>query len=164
MLAQNYRTKEVKALRAKAAYFIGRMSSNPNKRNYFLSEAQILRDGEDKNLDVRPKASMLKEVPIDMFFEVLSVRLNPSKVTALEVTNACFTFPSGAIITITIRNKIAQITNQIPDECDLQISTSEDTFKQILAGLKNPVTAIASQELTVNKNVEFIKLLSKFTP
>ena len=154
----------MKALRAKAAYFIGRMSSNPNKRNYFLSEAQILRDGEDKNLDVRPKASMLKEVPIDMFFEVLSVRLNPSKVTALEVTNACFTFSSGAIITITIRNKISQITNQTPNECDLQISTSEDTFKQILAGLKNPVTAIASQELTVNKNVEFIQLLSKFTP
>ena len=164
LIAQKYKTKEVKALRAKAAYFIGRMSSNPNKRNYFLSEAQILRDGEDKNLDVRPKASMLKEVPIDMFFEVLSVRLNPSKVTALEVTNACFTFSSGAIITITIRNKIAQITNQTPDECDLQISTSEDTFKQILAGLKNPVTAIASQELTVNKNVEFIQLLSKFTP
>ena len=140
------------------------MSSNPNKRNYFLSEAQVLRDGENKSLDVRPKASMLKEVPIDMFFEVLSVRLNPSKVTALEVTNACFTFSSGAIITITIRNKIAQITNQIPDECDLQISTSEDTFKQVLAGLKNPVTAIASQELTVNKNVEFIQLLSKFTP
>ena len=115
LIAQKYKTKEVKALRAKAAYFIGRMSSNPNKRNYFLSEAQILRDGEDKNLDVRPKASMLKEVPIDMFFEVLSVRLNPSKVTALEVTNACFTFSSGAIITITIRNKIAQITNQIPD-------------------------------------------------
>jgi len=140
------------------------MSSNPNKRNYFLSEAQILRDGENKNLDVRPKASMLKEVPIDMFFEVLSVRLNPAKVPASEITNACFTFSSGAIITITIRNKIAQITNQIPDECDLQISTSEDTFKQVLAGLKNPVTAIASQEIAVNKNVEFIKFLSKFTP
>ena len=164
LLAQNYRTKEVKALRAKAAYFIGRMSSNPNKRNYFLSEAQILRDGENKSLDVRPKASMLKEVPIDMFFEVLSVRLNPAKVPESEITNACFTFSSGAIITITIRNKIAQITNQIPDECDLQISTSEDTFKQVLAGLKNPVTAIASQEIAVNKNVEFIKFLSKFTP
>ena len=164
LIAQKYKTKEVMALRAKAAYFIGRMSSNPNKRNYFLSEAQILRDGEKENLDVRPKASMLKEVPIDMFFEVLSVRLNPSKVSASEVTNACFTFSSGAIITITIRNKIAQITNQIPDECDLQISTSEDTFKQVLAGLKNPVTAIASQELTVDKNVEFIQLLSKFTP
>ena len=65
---------------------------------------------------------------------------------------------------MTIRNQIAQITNQIPDECDLQISTSEDTFKQVLAGLQNPVTAIASQEIAVNKNVEFIQFLSKFTP
>ena len=56
------------------------------------------------------------------------------------------------------------MTSQIPDECDLQISTSEDTFKQVLAGLQNPVTAIASQEITVNKNVEFIQFLSKFTP
>ena len=164
LLTQNYRTKEVKALRAKAAYFIGRMSSNPNKRNYFLSEAQILRDGENENLDVRPKANMLKEVPINMFFEVLSVRLNPAKVPESEITNACFTFSSGVIITITIRNQIAQMTSQIPDECDLQISTSEDTFKQVLAGLQNPVTAIASQEITVNKNVEFIQFLSKFTP
>jgi len=164
LLSQNYRTKEVRSLRAKAAYFIGRMSSNPNKRNYFLSEAQILRDGENKSLDVRPKAKMLQEVPIEMFFEVLSVRLNPAKVPASEVINACFTFASGAIITMTIRNQIAQITNQIPDECDLQISTSEDIFKQVLAGLQNPVTAIANQEIAVNKNVEFIKFLSKFTP
>ena len=68
------------------------------------------------------------------------------------------------IITITIRNQIAQITSQTSDECDLQISTSEDTFKQVLAGLQNPVTAIASQEITANKNVEFIQFLSKFTP
>ena len=164
LLAQNHRTKEVKALRAQAAYFIGRMSSNPNKRNYFLSEAQILRDGENQSLDVRPKASMLEEVPIDMFFEVLSVRLNPKKVRASEVTNACFTFSSGATKVITIRNQIAQITNQIPENCNLKINSSEAMLKQVLAGLKNPVTAIASQDITVDKNVEFIKFLSRFTP
>ena len=56
------------------------------------------------------------------------------------------------------------MTGQTPGECDLQITTSEETFKQVLVGLQNPVTAIASQEITVNKNVEFIKFLSKFTP
>jgi alkyl sulfatase BDS1-like metallo-beta-lactamase superfamily hydrolase len=140
------------------------MSSNPNKRNYFLSEAQILRDGENQSLDVKPKASMLEEVPIDMFFEVLSVRLNPKKVKASEVINACFTFSSGTRKVITIRNQIAQITNQIPENCNLKINSSEAMLKQVLAGLRNPVTAIASQDIMVDKNVEFIKFLSRFTP
>ena len=164
LLAINHRTKEVNALRAQAAYFIGRMSSNPNKRNYFLSEAQILRDGENQSLDVKPKASMLEEVPIDMFFEVLSVRLNPKKVKASEVINACFTFSSGATKVITIRNQIAQITYQIPENCNLTINSSEAMLKQVLAGLSNPVTAIASQDIIVDKKVEFIKFLSRFTP
>ena len=164
LLALNHRTKEVNALRAQAAYFIGKMSSNPNKRNYFLSEAQILRDGENQSLDVKPKASMLEEVPIDMFFEVLSVRLNPKKVKTSEVINACFTFSSGATKVITIRNQIAQITNQIPENCNLKINSSEAMLKQVLAGLRNPVTAIASQDIMVDKNVEFIKFLSRFTP
>ena len=164
LLALNHRTKEVNALRAQAAYFIGKMSSNPNKRNYFLSEAQILMEGGGENLNIKPKPSMLGEIPIDMFFVVLSVRLNPANFEESELINACFIFSSGVIKTITVRNQIAHVTDKISSNCDFKISTSEETLKQVLAGLRNPVTAITNQDIEVEKKVEFIKFLAKFTP
>ncbi|MDB9813701.1 MBL fold metallo-hydrolase [Gammaproteobacteria bacterium] len=164
LLALDYKTKEVTTLRAKAAYFIGRMSSNPNKRNYFLSEAQILMEGGGESLNIKPKPSMLGEIPIDMFFEVLSVRLNPANFEESELINACFIFSSGVIKTITVRNQIAHVTDKISSNCDFKISTSEETLKQVLAGLRNPVTAITNQDIEVEKKVEFIKFLAKFRP
>ena len=42
LLEMNHKSEEVTALRSKAAYFLGEMSANPNKRNFFLTEAQNL--------------------------------------------------------------------------------------------------------------------------
>ena len=85
------------------------MASNPNKRNYFLSEAQrLFGDQETVNI-IPPEASMLEQIPIDMFFDVLRVNLNPEKVDPNEIVTACFEFSSGLSKAMILRNQIAQI-------------------------------------------------------
>ena len=95
LLAMDYRASEVARYRAEAAFYLGTMASNPNKRNYFLSEAQrLIGDKEPDNI-IPPEASMLDQIPMDMFFDVLRVNLNPDKVDPNEIITACFEFSSG---------------------------------------------------------------------
>ena len=164
LLAMDHRTSEVTRYRAKAALYIGTMASNPNKRNYFLSEAQrLFGDQETVNI-IPPEASMLEQIPMDMFFDVLRVNLNPEKVDPNEIVTACFEFSSGLSKAMILRNQIAQIKATLPQDCSVNIKTDEQTLKQVLAGVKNPILEIANGNLIVDKDVRFLKLLTAFTP
>ena len=164
LLAMDHRTSEVTRYRAKAALYIGTMASNPNKRNYFLSEAQrLFGDQETVNI-IPPEASMLEQIPMDMFFDVLRVNLNPEKVDPNEIVAACFEFSSGLSKAMILRNQIAQIKATLPQDCSVNIKTDEQTLKQVLAGVKNPILEIANGNLIVDKDVQFLKLLTAFRP
>ena len=164
LLAMDHRISEVTKYRAKAALYIGTMASNPNKRNYFLSEAQrLFGDQETVNI-IPPEASMLEQIPMDMFFDVLRVNLNPEKVDPNEIVTACFEFSSGLSKAMILRNQIAQIKATLPQDCSVNIKTDEQTLKQVLAGVKNPILEIANGNLIVDEDVRFLKLLTAFTP
>ena len=164
LFAMDHRTSEVTRYRAKAALYIGTMASNPNKRNYFLSEAQRLFGDQESINIIPPEASMLEQIPMDMFFDVLRVNLNPEKVDPNEIVTACFEFSSGLSKAMILRNQIAQIKATLPQDCSVNIKTDEQTLKQVLAGVKNPILEIANGNLIVDKDVRFLKLLTAFTP
>ena len=164
LLAMDHRTSEVTRYRAKAALYIGTMASNPNKRNYFLSEAQRLSGDQELINIIPPEASMLEQIPMDMFFDVLRVNLNPEKVDPNEIVAACFEFSSGLSKAMILRNQIAQIKATLPQDCSVNIKTDEQTLKQVLAGVKNPILEIANGNLIVDEDVRFLKLLTAFTP
>ena len=64
---------------------------------------------------------------------------------------------------ITIRNKVAVISNNIDGNCDLKIISEEIEFKKTLTGLSSPVAQIASGDLIVEgSSSEFLIFLSKF--
>jgi len=164
LLAMDHRPSEVRRYRAEAAFYLGNMASNPNKRNYFLSESQrLLGDQESVNI-IPPEVSMLEQIPMDMFFDVLRVNLNPEKVDPNEIITACFEFSSGLTKAMILRNQVAQIKSILPIDCTLNIKTDEQILKQILAGLKNPIVEIANGKLIVDKDVQFLKLLNSFRP
>jgi len=164
LLAMDHRSAEVTQYRSKAAFYLGTMASNPNKRNYFLSEAQRLIGGQETPNIIPPEASMLDQIPIDMFFDVLRVNLNPAKVDSSNIITACFEFSSGLTKAMILRNQILQIKNDLPINCSINIKTSQQTLKQVLAGIKNPIMEITNGNLTVDKDIEFLKLLTSFRP
>jgi alkyl sulfatase BDS1-like metallo-beta-lactamase superfamily hydrolase len=164
LLALEYRPKDVKELRAISAQFIGNLSSNPNKRNYFLSEAQILMGKQSDQNIIPPESSMLDQIPIDMFFDVLRVNLDPNKIDSDEKINVCFNFSSGITKSMIIRNQIAQITNHLLQNCSINVRSDDLLFKEVLAGIKNPVMEIANGNLIVDQDVKFLQLLMSFRP
>ena len=156
-------TDEVKELRIEALIYEGSRSSNPNKRNYFLTSAFEL-NGSIKDISLLDRTSedLLHNISINTLFDVLSTRFNPEQ----EFVNnykVCFSFSSGILKKITIRNKVAVISNNIDGNCDLKIISEEIEFKKTLTGLSSPVAQIASGDLIVEgSSSEFLIFLSKF--
>ena len=162
LLALEYSVDEVNKLRQEALMYIGLRSSNPNKRNYFLSSAMELDDSFDGYPEAERTEEGVKEISIDTILNILSVRLNPNKVIDQNI-QVCFLFSSGLTRTITIRNQVASISSRIDTPCDITVKTSELNFKMALSGLLNPVMAIASGEIVVDGgNTNFLQFLSYF--
>ena len=162
LIALNYEIESSLKLRKEALEYIGNRALNPNKRNYFLSSANELNPDYEAQPLLPQTSELLREISIDMFFDILSVRLNPEKVEGLNY-RVCFGFNSGAVKTITLRNQVAEISS-INSDCDIQVDTSEQIFKEALAGLRNPVLTIASGEMNTNgKRTDFLNFLTKFS-
>ena len=156
-------TDEVKELRKEALIYEGSRSSNPNKRNYFLTSALELNGSiEEISLLDRTSEDLLHQISIDTLFDVLSTRYNPEK-EFINNYKVCFSFASGITKNITIRNKVAVISNNIDGSCDLKITSEEIEFKKTLTGLSSPVAQIASGDLIVEgSSTEFLIFLTRF--
>ena len=162
LLTLNYKIDATKKLRQKAIQYIGDRATNPNKRNYFLSSANELNDGYKAEPLLPQTSELLNEISIDMFFDILSVRLKPEKTIGMT-QRVCFSFDSGVIKTITLRNGIAEISS-IDTNCDIQIRTTEQIFKEALAGVRNPVMSVASGEIDAGgQRAKFLAFLSNFS-
>ena len=82
---------EVKELRQKALIYEGSKSSNPNKRNYFLTSALELNDDFESPSLLNIDDSILNQISIDTLFSVISVRFNPENHDK-SLYKACFNF------------------------------------------------------------------------
>ena len=156
-------TDEVKELRIEALIYEGSRSSNPNKRNYFLTSAFELNGSiRETSLLDRTSEDLLHQISIHTLFDVLSTRYNPEG----EYTNnykVCFSFASGVTKNITLRNKVAVVSDNLEENCNLKITSEDIEFKKTLTGLSNPVSQITTGDLIVDgSSTEFLKFLTKF--
>ena len=161
LITLDYFIDDVKDLRKKALIYEGSRSSNPNKRNYFLTAALELNESFEKNILIERTEELLEQISIDTLFNVLSVRFNPEKTN--EELTACFNFSSGISKNIDIRNDVAVVSDIKQQECDLQIKTDEIEFKKILVGLESPISSLASGKIEVEGgSTQFLQFLSMF--
>ncbi len=163
LITLDYFIDEVKNLRFEALIYEGSRSSNPNKRNYFLTSAfELNKKIVDSSLLDRTSEELLYQISMETMFDVLSTRYNPSKHNIDNYT-VCFNFTSGNIKNITLRNQVAVVSSNSKDICNLKVTTDEIEFKKVLIGMMNPVKAIAAGNISVEGgSTEFLQFLSKF--
>jgi len=163
LITLDYFIDEVKNLRFEALIYEGSRSSNPNKRNYFLTSAfELNKKIVDSSLLDRTSEELLYQISMETMFDVLSTRYNPSKHN-IDNYIVCFNFTSGNIKNITLRNQVAVVSSNSKDICNLKVTTDEIEFKKVLIGMMNPVKAIAAGKISVEGgSTEFLQFLSKF--
>ena len=157
----DYKSNQLKSYKKEALEYIGKRSSNPNKRNYFLVSAQEidLKPDEQRNMLT---AETLNDMHIDTFFKILATRYNPS-LNNNDGNIVCFNLLSSKKSMI-FRNHIIEITDAIAPNCNLEIEIAEILLKQILIGYKSPIESLATGEIIIKKggSTDFLKLLSIF--
>ncbi len=163
LISLDFFNEEVRNLRQQALIYEGSRSSNPNKRNYFLTSALELQKEFDGFPIIARNEELLDQISINTFFDVLSVRFNPEKHNN-DIFKVCFKFSSGVIKNITLRNDVAVISNSYENNCNILIKTNEIELKKILIGLNNPVAAIAAGNILVEEGGinNFLEFLTKF--
>ena len=163
LITLDFFNEEVKNLRQQALIYEGSRSSNPNKRNYFLTSALELQKEFNGFPIIARNEELLDQISINTFFDVLSVRFNPEKHNN-DTFKVCFIFSSGVIKNITLRNNVAVISNSYEMNCNILIKTNEIELKKILTGISNPVAAIAAGNIIIEEGgtINFLEFLTKF--
>ena len=163
LITLDFFNEEVKNLRQQALIYEGSRSSNPNKRNYFLTSALELQKEFNGFPIIARNEELLDQISINTFFDVLSVRFNPEKHNN-DIFKVCFIFSSGVIKNITLRNNVAVISNSYEMNCNILIKTNEIELKKILTGISNPVAAIAAGNIIIEEGgtINFLEFLTKF--
>ena len=162
LLILEYRIDEVNNLRKQALTYLGKRSSNPNKRNYFLTSAIELSSDFKGFPKAERNEDLMKQISLDTIFKILSVSYDPTKHDN-SVYKVCFNFLSGTNKTITLRNHIAAISENDLEDCNLSVEADDFDFKKVLGGIKSPVGSIADGSINIEGgNTAFLNFLLKF--
>ena len=106
---------------------------------------------------------ILSQMPLETFLEILTIRMNPEKFLGKKL-KVCLGFDSGKQFNLYLRNSILEVNTIDSDQssCDIAMESSEQTFKEVLAGIRNPIVSIAAGDIVVSEgsNVEFLSFLA----
>ena len=162
LLVLEYKINDVKSLRKQALTYLGKKSSNPNKRNYFLTSAIELNSDFNGFPEAERSEDLMKQISLDTIFKILSVSYDPSKHDD-SIYKVCFNFLSGINKTITLRNHVAAISENDLEDCNLSVTTDDFVFKKVLGGIQSPIGSIADGSMNIEGgNTAFLNFLLKF--
>lgn len=151
-------------LRRKCLIALGERQSNPNARNYYLSQA-LETKGELAAIDGTTSLKMIHQIPIKAMFNSMAVRLVPEKSIDFD-KKAVFHFTdTGEKWTVHIRKGVAEIQSFALENPDLTISTTSKIWKEIVAKIRSAKFAIARGDLNIEGGIgafgEFMGLFSE---
>ena len=162
-------SREIKDIRVKALTALGEKEKNPNARHYYLTEALEIRDNFVAMADTRPKPALLHKFPLEGFFDLLAVNLDP--VASADVDQRVgIKFPDvQQAYIIHVRRGIAEIRpcdTAMFDakELDIKVIADSRKWKEMLAKIRNPVTTLAGFEYETGNTLSFASFLTMFTP
>ena len=159
---------DARALKAQALRALGRRSTSPNGRNYYITQARELEGEVDLTRDPTVDESMLAlalSIPIRNFMSAMPTNLDPEKSADVD-TVVGFRFPDvDEGYTIHVRRGVAEFQPSFPESPDLSFSVDSTTWKKIVLGQRNPAVAFASGDVEITGGtVEALLFLRLFQP
>jgi alkyl sulfatase BDS1-like metallo-beta-lactamase superfamily hydrolase len=138
-----------KALRAVASKV-----GNTNGRAYLLESALELDEGPQTTPKAVTSEKLLDEVPIGLFFEVMSTRLIPERSADVHETVAFHFTDIDERFVVTVRRGVAEVVHGEPlPETPLpvaRVSTTTATWKGLAVGKTKPASVIADGSLSID--------------
>lgn len=147
---------------------LGEAESNPNARHWYLVAYHELKDGlKLPTQAVTPKPEMLTAMPLSAFFDGMAVNLDAEAAADRQtVVRFEFSDPTEAWTYIVRRGASEIIAPGVaaPDAA-LIVSVRAQTFKEMLAKLRNPALTIAKDfQMKKGSKLDFIRFMQLFVP
>ncbi len=156
--------RQAKRLRIDALEKLGQKEKNANARHYYLTEAAEIRDDFLAVERVKISRGQLSQFPLEGFFSMLSVSLDPLDSAEMEKTVGIQFKDVDQNFGIYLRRGVAEIRKGIPENPDILARADSTDFKAMLAGIKSPVTTLAGFEYEKGNAVSMGLFFSLFKP
>lgn len=165
-LRVNPKNETAKQARVAALRTLGAAETNPPARDYYLMSAGELA-GDFKPIDeaAKPTPEMLKAMPMSLYFDGMAVNLRAEDVLD-KTLKVGFDFPdSKEQYSYIVRRGASEVVNGIVPDADIVVRVPAQTFKEMLAKLRNPALTIAKDvEVTKGNKLEFTRFMALFQP
>jgi len=159
--------EEAKLLKAYASRVLGHRAHTATSRNMYLTTAHVL-EGKitlDASIFAINDPNQIKATSMKDLLKSLPTHLDPVKAEGVNrVISLDFT-DLDEQYTIHIRNSIAVIKDQSPDNFDVHLSMTSDTMKNVIIGEQTIRQLADNGEINVEGNIEdFIEVFEMFDP
>ncbi len=155
-------------LQAEALEQLGYQAESGPWRNFYLTGAKELRDGViDLGAPKTTSPDVIKATPLDMFFDLLAVRLNgPRAAGTTLVLNADFT-DTGEQYVLAVENGVLNYSKgKQADDADATLTLTRSALDEVILGEAKVADKLASGEAKIDGNAEklaeFLSLLDTF--
>ncbi len=141
-----------KEIRYQSLLKLGEGQSNPNARNYYLSQALEVQ-GQSMDMAAQRTPQMIHGIPIKAIFEAMAVKTIPEKCIDYN-KKAVFHFSDlDESWSVHIRNGVTEIQPIALEDADLEITTDSNIWKEIVSRVRSPLTSMASGDLKIEGGV-----------
>jgi alkyl sulfatase BDS1-like metallo-beta-lactamase superfamily hydrolase len=155
-------------LQADALEQLGYQAESGPWRNFYLSAAKELRDGViDLGAPKTSSPDVIKATPLDMFFDLLAVRLNgPQAAGKKIVLNANFTDIDEQYLLVVENGVLNYAKGKQDAEADATLTLSRTALDEVILGEAKLADKLAAGEAQINGNpeklMEFLSLMDTF--
>jgi alkyl sulfatase BDS1-like metallo-beta-lactamase superfamily hydrolase len=144
--------EQAKAIRYESLIGLGSEQSNPNARNYYLSQALEVK-GKSMDLIAIRSPEMIHDIPLKAIFGAMAVKTVPEKSLNYQ-KRAIFRFTDiNENWTVEVRKGVTEIQPFDLGEAELEIKTTSKIWKEIVAKIRNPLVAMASGDLKIEGGI-----------
>ncbi len=140
---------EAQTLRSKALSALGERQSNPNARHYYFTQARELSGELTVNKSPGVDPDFLASLPIANFIHAMPPLLKAEDTLDIDDVIGFHFRDSDRHFRVHIRRGVAVVSEGQLPAANSVIVTDEQTWKEIAAGLRTPVTAVVSGDLAI---------------
>ncbi len=141
---------------------LGEQQSNPNARNYYLSQALEIKGQEIVPSIDRP-LSVVHSIPLASIFSALAVHLKAEKCLDYDKKTVFKFTDMQEEWSVHVRRGVAEIQPFALEEPDLTVETTRIIWNEIAAEVRSPVVAIAKGDLKIEGGLgNFNEFMSLF--
>ncbi|NKF21739.1 alkyl sulfatase dimerization domain-containing protein [Solimonas marina] len=158
--------RDVRQARIAALRALGAAESNPNARHWYqVSAGELAGDYKLKSRIVKPTPQTLASMPVKRFFDGMAVNLDP-QACGDKTVKVGFEFTDiQQRYTYIVRRGASEVVPELQPDADIVVRVPAQTFKEMLAQLRNPALTIATDFDVVKGNkLEFARFMRWFQP